>query len=149
MRDCLDQTSLKKRASREKFRVQAVSLQEELRGNLPGYIIRAGYGPACGTQSSSVVVFRYDAELLNVRHDSDSQPISLIEDRSGKWGPREFLHHLISAITEVHGDCAVLLTHNGLHTEVDAGSSHRWTDLSNRDPVACLLDPTRLFGCRR
>lgn len=151
-REYEDQENIDRRASREKFRVGSILLHPaayEIDPEQPKYVIRALYGPIVWGVESSIVTFPYDAELLHLRHESSEQPQHITEDRFGRWGPREFLRNLISAISKVHGDCAVLFSHNGLHTEVDASSFHKWADLANRDPVTCLRDPTRLFGNRK
>ena len=151
-RDYQTQEDIDRWASREKFRVGPICINPalyEIDPQRPKYVIRALYGPVVGKWTNTIVAFPYDAELLQLKHESPEQPRFSIDDRFGSWGPREFLRHLLSAVAKVHGDCAVLYSHNSLHVEVDASTFHKWADLANRDPVTCLLDPTRLFGNRK
>lgn len=140
---------LEDRSNREKFRARPVLFRpapDDIHPVRPKYILRALYGPIVGKVASSIVSFPYEEALTWVLHDSPAQPIFTINDRFGKWGPREFLHNFSHAVVRIHGDGVALFTHNHILVEIDAGTFHTWIDLINRDPVTCLVDPTKVFG---
>lgn len=111
----------------------------------PRYIVRAIYGPVKGLSASTVVVYNYDPELLKLRHESFAQPVFFSNDSIGGWGPREFLFQVFAAVARFHGDCIILLTHNGVEMQVNAEQFEAWVRSANSNPVAALLETRALL----
>jgi hypothetical protein len=140
---------IKKRALRETFRGSQIRLSPPEYVPMPGqprYIIRAMYGPMKGLGPSWLVVYNYEPELAQVRHESQAQPLSSRQDAGGSWGPRQFLFEIFQLVAEYHGDCYIYMVHSDELMTVDSKEFEVWIRGAEYDTASALLEPRRFLG---